>query len=125
MKVAICAKGKGLDAEVDQRFGRCSYFVIVDPDSCLKLDAIPNKSAESAGGAGPQAVRQLSSLGVEAVILGNLGPNAATALEAANIRAYSGAEGTVEQAMQKLREKKLFPLSEANVSSHAGMRERK
>ncbi len=125
MKVAICAKGKGLDVEVDQRFGRCSYFVIVDPDSGLKLDAVPNKSAEAAGGAGPQAARQLSSLGIEAVVLGNLGPNAATALEVANIRAYSGAEGTVEQTMQKFREQKLFPLSEANVSSHAGMRDRK
>lgn len=32
MKLAICARGEGLDSQVDQRFGRCACFVIVDPD---------------------------------------------------------------------------------------------
>jgi len=33
MKIAITATGPSLDAEVDARFGRCQYFVIIDPQS--------------------------------------------------------------------------------------------
>jgi len=30
MKIAISSTGKGLDSEVDARFGRCPYFVIAE-----------------------------------------------------------------------------------------------
>jgi len=33
LKVAVSASAPSLDAPVDPRFGRCAYFVIVDPDT--------------------------------------------------------------------------------------------
>lgn len=33
MRVAITAGGTALEARVDERFGRCRYFVFVDLDS--------------------------------------------------------------------------------------------
>ncbi|MGM0689410.1 MAG: NifB/NifX family molybdenum-iron cluster-binding protein, partial [Bacillota bacterium] len=84
-----------------------------------------NVSAEAAGGAGPQAAQLLAGLDVDAVALGNVGPNAAAALEAAKIKVYSGVAGTVETTMQKFMDGKLTPVSEATVSSHSGMRGRK
>lgn len=125
MKLAVCAQGKGLSAEVDQRFGRCSHFVIVDPERGELVDSIHNVSAEAAGGAGPQAAQLLAGLDVDAVALGNVGPNAAAALEAAKIKVYSGVAGTVETTMQKFMDGKLTPVSEATVSSHSGMGGRK
>ncbi len=122
MKLAICAEGEGLKAKVDQRFGRCPYFVIVDSENREKTVSISNSNAEASGGAGPQAAQLLAGLGVEAVALGNVGPNAVAALEAAKIDAYSGIAGTVEETLEQFRAGKLVPISEATVSSHAGMR---
>lgn len=122
MKLAVCAQGEGLSAGVDQRFGRCQFFVIVDPEKGELISSVRNVSAEASGGAGPQAAQLLSGLDVEAVALGNVGPNAATALEAAKIKIYIGVEGTVEMTMQKFKEGKLSTISEATVSSHSGMK---
>ena len=121
MKLAVCAQGEGLSAEVDQRFGRCPFFVIVDPEKGELIDSVSNGSAEASGGAGPQAAQLLSGLGVGAVALGNVGPNAATALAAAKIKIYSGIEGTVETTMQKFNKGRMSMISDATVSPHSGM----
>jgi predicted Fe-Mo cluster-binding NifX family protein len=120
MKIAICARGQGLKAEVDERFGRCPYFVLVDMDSRQVLESIENSNAEASGGAGPQAAQLLSRHGVEVVALGNVGPNAVAALEAAGIAAYSGISGTVN-TMQKFAEGTLTKVAGPTVDSHSGM----
>ena len=122
MKLVICAQGEGLAAAVDQRFGRCEFFVIVDPEKGELIDSVRNAGADAAGGAGPQAAQLLAGLDVGAVVLGNVGPNAAMALEAAKIIIYTGIEGTVESTMQKFREGRLSTVSEATVSPHSGMK---
>ncbi len=122
MKMAICARGQGLSAEVDERFGRCPYFVLVDMDSGQVLESIENSNAEASGGAGPQAAQLLSRHGAEVVALGNVGPNAVAALEAAGIAAYSGIIGTVEATMQKFAEGSLTKVAGPTVESHSGMK---
>ena len=54
MKICITANGEGLDSEVDPRFGRCSYFVIYDPET-RSVESISNSSAVASGGAGIKA----------------------------------------------------------------------
>lgn len=125
MKLAVCARGEGLNAEVDFRFGRCSFFVIVDSENGTLIDSIPNSAAEAAGGAGPQSAQLLANNGVEAVALGKVGPNAAAALEAAKIKVFLGVQGTVVETMQKFRNKELSPVSGATAPSHAGMKGKK
>ena len=122
MKLAVCAQEESLAAEVDQRFGRCPCFVVVDSESGDMIDSICNVHAEAAGGAGPQCTQLLAESGVEAVALGNVGPKAATALEAAKIMIYTGVEGTVENTVQRFNEGKLSPVSQATVSAHSGLR---
>ena len=122
MKLAVCAKGEGLKAEVDQRFGRCPFFVVVDTKNKGVVESLSNENAEAAGGAGPQAAQLLAGRDIEAVVLGNVGPNAVEALRAANIKAYSGVTGTIEDTLEKFLEGSLKLVSEATVSSHSGMR---
>lgn len=125
MKLAICAGGEGSEAMVDHRFGRCPYFVIVDSESGQVLESVRNRNADAAGGAGPQSAQLLSEHGVGAVILGSVGPNAATALDAAGIKAYSGVEGTVEETFRKYMSGDLKAMAGATVPSHHGMRGRR
>jgi predicted Fe-Mo cluster-binding NifX family protein len=122
MKLAICSRGQGLKAEVDERFGRCPYFVLVDMESREVLESIENSNVGASGGAGPQAAQLLSRHGVEVVALGNVGPNAVAALEAAGIAAYSGINGTVEATIQKYAEGSLTKVAGPTVESHSGMK---
>ena len=121
MKLAICTQGEGLEAQVDQRFGRCPYFVIVDAETGELVKSMPNSGMTAAGGAGPQSARQLSQEGVEAVALGHVGPNAAAALKAAGISVYGGVTGTVGETWQQYHDGKLPAIDEATVDSHHGM----
>ena len=75
MKIAVSATGPDMDAEVDPRFGRCQYFIIVDPET-MEFEAVDNESAMASGGAGISAAQMIAGKGVEAVLTGNCGPNA-------------------------------------------------
>jgi predicted Fe-Mo cluster-binding NifX family protein len=122
MKLAVCAQDKGLEAQVDQRFGRCPYFVIVDAETGELVKTVENSGAMAAGGAGPQSARLLSQEDVGAVALGHVGPNAAAALKAASISVYGGVAGTVGETWGQYHAGKLPLIDEATVDSHHGMR---
>ncbi len=120
MKVAVTAKGKEIEDEVDPRFGRCPYFLIVDPDT-MEFEALENQSAMAMGGAGPQASQAIFQMGVEVVITGNVGPNAFQALNAAGIKVMTGASGTVKDVVEKYKSGSLAEVGTATVGAHAGM----
>ena len=57
MKVAVTAYGPGLESEVDPRFGRARYILVVDSDSGGLVETLDNeKNMNAMGGAGVQAV---------------------------------------------------------------------
>lgn len=120
MKIAVSSYGKTLDSQLDSRFGRCSYFLVVNPDD-MRFDVFKNESAALGGGAGIQSAQFIASKGVDAVITGNCGPNAVQTLSAAEIELFVGQKGTVKEVVEKFKQGKLKPTGEANVDSHFGM----
>jgi predicted Fe-Mo cluster-binding NifX family protein len=100
MKVAVTAAGNDLDAEVDPRFGRAPYFVVVDTDD-MSFEAVENDAVDASGGAGPRAAQTVADTGAEAVLTGNCGPNAHRTLSAAGIKVIIGAAGTVREAVER------------------------
>ena len=120
MKIAVTATGEKIESEIDPRFGRCAFFIIYDLESG-DFQAVPNPGREASGGAGPQATQAVADTGVEAVITGNLGPNAAQALQAINIPVYQFQNGTVAEAIEKYKAGELESISGPTVKSHFGM----
>ena len=120
MKIAISATGPTLDAEVDPRFGRCQYFIIVDPET-MQFEAIENSSAMAAGGAGISTAQMIAGKGVQAVMTGNCGPNAYQVLSAAGIQVITGVSGKVKDAIQSYKSGQFQASSEPNVPDHFGM----
>jgi len=102
MRIAISSTGPKLDARMDQRFGRCPCFVLVDPAS-EEFEVLDNQAAMMSGGAGIQAAQMVVNSGAGAVITGKLGPNAADTLAAAGVKTYLGASGTVRQALEQYK----------------------
>jgi len=120
MKIAITSSGDNLDSQMDPRFGRCQYFLIVDPDT-MDFEAMLNESAMASGGAGIQAAQTIVNVGINAVITGNVGPNAFEVLSAAGIETMTGASGTVRHALELYKSGSLQSAAGATVGSHAGM----
>ena len=119
MKIAISAAESGLEAEIDQRFGRCRYFTIVDTDT-LEYESIENVSSMSSGGAGTSAAQTLSRKNIGAVLTGNCGPNAFNVLNAAGIEVYTGISGKVKDAVERYKNGELKQNNQASVPDHFG-----
>ena len=119
MRIAISATGSDLDAEVDPRFGRCQYFVIVEPDT-MQFESVENSSAMASGGAGISAAQMIIGKGVEAVLTGNCGPNAYQVLSPAGIKVITGVSGKVRDAVQSYKSGNLEGSTQPNVPNHFG-----
>ena len=120
MKICVTSEGKTLDDQVDPRFGRCQFFIIVDTDT-LDFEAVENQSAQFSGGAGIQSGQLMASKGVKAVLTGNVGPNAFQTLQAGGIKIYRGLSGKVRGAVEKYKKGELKATESASVGSKFGM----
>lgn len=118
MKVAISSKETTVESEIDQRFGRARYFIVLDTDSD-SVEVCDNEvNLNAPQGAGIQSAANVSKLGVEAVLTGHVGPNAFKALSAAGISVYTNISGTVKQAVQEFKAGVLVPVGSADVEGH-------
>jgi predicted Fe-Mo cluster-binding NifX family protein len=120
MKICVSAVADSLDGQVDPRFGRCPYFVVVDSET-MEFEAIPNIASGQMGGAGIQAAQTVASKGVNVVLTGNVGPNAFQALSAAGIRVLTGVFGTVKEAVERFKRGEFKEAGSPTVRGHFGM----
>ena len=106
MKVAVTSQGSVLSSELDPRFGRARYFVVVDTDSGEFTAHDNGSNVQASQGAGVQAAQDVIDLGVEAVITGNVGPKAAAALQAGNVEVFKQTWGTVRDAVEQFKQRR-------------------
>ncbi|HKL00505.1 MAG TPA: NifB/NifX family molybdenum-iron cluster-binding protein [Desulfotignum sp.] len=101
MKIAITATGQDLSAQVDPRFGRAAYILVVDTDT-LDFDVIDNAENRNAfKGAGIQAGAAVSDKGAQVLLTGYCGPNAFKTLEAAGVKVVNDVSGTIQEAVDR------------------------
>jgi predicted Fe-Mo cluster-binding NifX family protein len=118
MKIAISSLGQDLNSQIDPRFGRAAYILIVDTvDNGVEVfDNSENINAFK--GAGIQAAAMLSKKGVEVLLTGYCGPNAYKTLQAAGIKVVNDVSGKVKDAVDALNEGKLAFADSANAEAH-------
>jgi len=120
MKIAISAQGTDLTAQVDPRFGRCQYFIIVDPET-MQFEALENTNMMAGGGAGISTAQMIASKGVQIVLTGNCGPNAYQTLSAAGVQVITGVAGTVGDAIEGYKAGRFQATSQPSVGAHFGI----
>ncbi|MBL7173421.1 MAG: NifB/NifX family molybdenum-iron cluster-binding protein [Desulfobacteraceae bacterium] len=120
MKVAVSSAGKDLDSQIDPRFGRCAYFIIVDMDT-MGYEVFDNENIALGGGAGIQSAQFVASKDAKVVITGNCGPNAVRTLSAAGVEVIVGQTGTVRRAVDDYKAGNLKATNAPNVADHYGM----
>jgi len=120
MKIAVSATGKNLSCQIDPRFGRCQYFIFIDPET-MEFEVVENEMLMASGGAGVQAAQMVAQKGANILITGNLGPNAASALSASGIKVYLVPGGTIKDVIEGYRAGNLNEANGATVPPHFGM----
>ncbi len=121
MKICITSDGNSLEANVDPRFGRCSYFIFYDIDA-NDFEVFENAATSEMGGAGIKNAQLMLEKDVEVILTGNLGPNAANVLNQAGIKVITDIKGKVKDVIEDFK-KGILKADAANptVSSHFGM----
>ncbi len=118
MKIAVTSKRTDLDSEVDPRFGRAAYIIVVDTET-LEFEVLDNtENVNAFKGAGIQAAAMISDKGVEVLLTGFCGPNAFKTLTAGKIKVVNDISGTVREAVAVFNLGNMSYAESANVEGH-------
>ncbi len=120
MKIVISSTGDNLDSQIDPRFGRCKFFIIVETDD-MGFESFNNENIALNSGAGIQSASFVASKEAKAVLTGSCGPKAMEVFSKANIEVFTDFAGTVKDAVEKFKKGEIKPVKEANVAEKAGV----
>jgi predicted Fe-Mo cluster-binding NifX family protein len=110
--------GKALESDIDPRFGRAAYFVVVDPDS-MAFEVVENtQNLNLPQGAGIQAGKTIIENHVDVLISGHCGPKAHKVLQAGGVKIMTGAKGCVADAVLQYKNGELEVSAQADVEGH-------
>jgi predicted Fe-Mo cluster-binding NifX family protein len=118
MKIAVTAQGKELSSEVDQRFGRAKFLLVVETETGDVTVHNNELNLNATRGAGIQTGQNIANLGVEAFITGNVGPNAFKTLNAAGVKIFLSEKQTIAEAIEAFKTGKLKEVEDAKVEGH-------
>jgi len=118
MKLAVSSQNAHLHSHLDPRFGRARWFILVDTETGAFCSVDNRPSLNAAQGAGIQAGKKVVESGADALITGHVGPKAFATLQAGKVTVYTGASGTVAEAVELFKQGKLTPLDAPDVEGH-------
>jgi predicted Fe-Mo cluster-binding NifX family protein len=104
MKVAITSTGNSLESTIDQRFGRCAFFVIYDTETG-GVEILPNPNRDAQEGAGPASVQLVATRDVQKIVSGEFGVKIKSLLDSLRIQmvVYKEPEKTVQSVIDMLK----------------------
>ncbi len=118
MKIAVTTSGQDLSSQVDPRFGRAPYFLIVDTET-MEFQVVDNTQTMGfSHGAGPQAAQAIVDQNAKVLLTGSCGPNAFRALQAAGIEVIVNVTGTVKEAVERYKAGEFKSTDVPNVPGH-------
>ena len=120
MKVVVSSTGENLESQIDPRFGRCSFFIIIVTED-MSFESFNNESFALSGGAGIQSASFVVSKVVKAVLTGNCGPKAMQVFSTAGVDVFTGFSGMVKDAVEQFKKGGLNPTTKATVVEKAGV----
>ena len=122
MNIAITLKeNSGLDSPVSPIFGRCPFYMFIDPDT-KEFSIEENQAVKESGGAGIKAAQFMVDQKVIAVISGDVGPKAASVLLTEGIFVYQQNGKTAGEALDAYLERRLEKLFTSTTEAHNGLK---
>ncbi len=122
-RIFLTAQGPTLDAPIDDQFGRCANFIIVNKAK-LKIETILNPRAMTSYGAGTLAAHCVVDHEAKIVLTGKMGPKPHNVLNTCGVEIYIGITGIVRQTIDQFKRNKLIKLTIPMVPAHRGKEHR-
>lgn len=119
VKIAISCTGRTLEDKMDFRFGRAACFLIVESDT-MESTVLDNSATIAPSGAGIAAAQLVIDQQVDAIITGQIGPNALDILKNTDILLFQGVPGTAYENMVAYHQHKLKKI-DGSGPAHAGL----
>ena len=104
MRVAVSSRGGSLDAQMDDQFGRCPCFVVVDTETML-YNTVMNAKPHIIEEYDQNAVVAIAKSGANVLITGPIKVNLRRALQTANINIARASRGTVKEVLEAYLQK--------------------
>ena len=123
MKVVISATGRDIESNINAKFGRAPFFLIIDTKT-NEEKALVNTTRELPSGVGITVGNMVAREGIDAVITTEIGPLAFETFEQCGIKIYQ-AEGKIKDAIQQFTEGKLPEITKATAPKFIGSKQRK
>ena len=114
MKIVISATGKDIESEIDTKFHRSSFFLVVDTKTNSQK-TIENTTRERPSEIGATVGQIVANEGIDAVITENIGPRAFEIFKRYGIKVYQ-AKGKITDAIKQFEQGKLKEISKATVA---------
>lgn len=119
MKIALTSQGPDLDSEMDPKFGRAAYILIVDTET-LEFEALDNSENVNAfKGSGIQAAAMVGNHKAEVLLTGHCGPKAFDTLDAVGIKVVNDVMGRVRSVIKDFDYDKATFADKANTEAHS------
>ncbi|MGB9663615.1 MAG: NifB/NifX family molybdenum-iron cluster-binding protein [Ignavibacteria bacterium] len=115
MLILIGSDGKDLNSKVSLRFGHSNYFLIYDTETNL-IETFTNSGHTEKH----EDLRRLIDKGVEAIIVGNIGPHAFEVVKTPRSKVYLARKMTVNEAIEKFLKGELQQLHEPTAKKSIG-----
>jgi predicted Fe-Mo cluster-binding NifX family protein len=113
MKLAFCVKGSDYPLSLDDRFGRCERFCIVESRTGDRLEIVENTVRDLSSSAGVGAVQILFEEGVEGIVAPHLGPTAEEARKKVKMKLWDQNDcRTVDDALALWNEGELKEITD-------------
>lgn len=116
MLILIGSDGNNLESRVSKRFGHSNFFIVYDTDN-KSFEVFENTEL---GNHRHENLKLFVDKGVEAVIVGNIGPHAFDFLKSFNLKIYLARNTTIENSVEKLLNNELKELTEPTVKKSIG-----
>jgi predicted Fe-Mo cluster-binding NifX family protein len=107
MKIAITSTGNTFTSKLDQRFGRCSWFVFFDTES-QGVEFLPNPFKDAEEGSGTSTISLLTERKAKKIISGEFGIKVKPLLDSHQIQMIilKDCEKTIQEIIDLLNHKK-------------------
>jgi len=114
----VPAQSRELSSEVDFRFGRAEWLLVIDSETGnyeTYGNAVSLKCAQLSGS---QVAQNLVDDGVQVVLTRHIGPIAFKILKDADVKIFHVIEQTVQEAINSFKAGELKEIDRANVEAH-------
>lgn len=106
-QIVITAKGPDLDSEVDLRFGRAEYFILIRLDDESRTILVNEDRKDTDKGVGLKNSQRVIDAGAEVVISGRIGQKVVNMMSKLGIGIFLVGGGTVREAFEQFKQEQI------------------